>query len=134
MRRNSNSWSLFGVITVYAMMSCCEGRIVLPPNVTVPAVFAFGDSIVDQGANNHVATLIKCNFQPYGKDLHGFGPTGRFSNGKTPPDFIGNVARMFINTIHLIFLVYRENFFSKNENVLKKKSVTSFIGRREYCL
>ncbi|XP_047981605.1 GDSL esterase/lipase EXL3-like [Salvia hispanica] len=90
MRRNSNSWSLFGVITVYAMMSCCEGRIVLPPNVTVPAVFAFGDSIVDQGANNHVATLIKCNFQPYGKDLHGFGPTGRFSNGKTPPDFIAS--------------------------------------------
>lgn len=88
MRRNS--WSLFGVIIVYVTVSCCEGRIVLPPNVTVPAVYAFGDSIVDQGANNHVATLIKCNFPPYGRDLN--GPTGRFSNGKTPPDFIGTLA------------------------------------------
>ncbi|KAG6419711.1 hypothetical protein SASPL_116221 [Salvia splendens] len=70
------------------MMSCCEGRVNLPPNVTVPAVYAFGDSIVDQGANNHVATLVKCNFPPYGKDLNGAVPTGRFSNGKTPPDII----------------------------------------------
>ncbi|KAG6422693.1 hypothetical protein SASPL_113071 [Salvia splendens] len=60
----------------------------LPPNVTVPAVFAFGDSIVNQGMNNHLATLVKCNFPPYGKDLYNVVPTGRFSNGKTPPDFI----------------------------------------------
>ncbi|XP_047981606.1 GDSL esterase/lipase EXL3-like [Salvia hispanica] len=87
MRRNS--WSGFGVI-VYVMMSFCEGRVDLPPNVTVPAVFAFGDSIVDQGMNNHMATLVKCNFPPYGRDLNNAVPTGRFSNGKTPPDFIAS--------------------------------------------
>lgn len=94
MRRNS--WSGFGVI-VYVMMSFCEGRVDLPPNVTVPAVFAFGDSIVDQGMNNHMATLVKCNFPPYGRDLNNAVPTGRFSNGKTPPDFIGmfnNIAKL----------------------------------------
>ncbi|KAL1561104.1 GDSL esterase/lipase EXL3-like [Salvia divinorum] len=81
-----DSWSWFGVFL--CVMSCCEGSVKLPPNVTVPAVFAFGDSIVDQGMNNHAATLIKCNFPPYGKDLNAGVPTGRFSNGKTPPDLI----------------------------------------------
>ncbi|KAH6808219.1 GDSL-like Lipase/Acylhydrolase superfamily protein [Perilla frutescens var. frutescens] len=69
-------------------MSCCEGAIKLPPNVTVPAVFAFGDSIVDQGNNNDVNTLVKANFRPYGQDFIGAVPTGRFSNGKTPPDLL----------------------------------------------
>ncbi|KAK6115731.1 hypothetical protein DH2020_008000 [Rehmannia glutinosa] len=70
-------------------MSCsCEGAIKLPPNVTIPGIFAFGDSIVDQGNNNAIKTLVKCNFPPYGKDFGGGIPTGRFGNGKTPPDLI----------------------------------------------
>ncbi|KAH0680662.1 hypothetical protein KY284_021747 [Solanum tuberosum] len=56
--------------------------------MVVKAVFAFGDSIVDQGSNNYIATIVKCNFPPYGKDFNGGMPTGRFSNGKTPPDLI----------------------------------------------
>nr|XP_043632931.1 GDSL esterase/lipase EXL3-like [Erigeron canadensis] len=66
----------------------CARMITLPPNVTVPAVIAFGDSIVDQGANNNINTLIKANFAPYGKDFAGGKPTGRFSNNKTPADLI----------------------------------------------
>nr|GEV66315.1 GDSL esterase/lipase EXL3-like [Tanacetum cinerariifolium] len=65
-----------------------EARVTLPANVTVPAVIAFGDSIVDQGANNDIKTLIKANFAPYGKDFAGGRPTGRFSNNKTPADMI----------------------------------------------
>nr|KAJ0218415.1 hypothetical protein LSAT_V11C300147190 [Lactuca sativa] len=57
-------------------------RMTLPENVIVPAVIAFGDSIVDQGANNNLTTLFKANFSPYGKS------TGRFSNNKTPADMI----------------------------------------------
>ena len=65
---------------------------ILPKNETgqVPAVFVFGDSIVDTGNNNHINTLIKCNFPPYGKDFQGGKPTGRFSNGSVPSDFIGS--------------------------------------------
>ncbi|XP_072982423.1 GDSL esterase/lipase EXL3-like isoform X2 [Typha latifolia] len=55
----------------------------------VPAVLVFGDSIVDTGNNNAILTLIKCNFPPYGKDFVDQQPTGRFSNGRIPPDFIG---------------------------------------------
>ncbi|XP_074276135.1 GDSL esterase/lipase EXL3-like [Silene latifolia] len=63
----------------------------LPPNVTVPAIFGFGDSIVDPGNNNHLNTEGKCNFPPYGKDFMGGIPTGRFSNGRIPTDFIAEM-------------------------------------------
>lgn len=57
---------------------------------TVPAVFVFGDSIVDPGNNNgNFKTIVKCNFPPYGRDFPGGKVTGRFSNGRVPSDFIG---------------------------------------------
>ena len=54
----------------------------------VPAVIVFGDSSVDAGNNNRISTVLKSNFQPYGRDFAGGRPTGRFSNGRIPPDFI----------------------------------------------
>ncbi|KAI4383234.1 hypothetical protein MLD38_009099 [Melastoma candidum] len=54
----------------------------------IPAVIVFGDSSVDSGNNNVIATILKSNFEPYGRDFYGGRPTGRFSNGRVPPDFI----------------------------------------------
>ncbi|KAM3697098.1 hypothetical protein ACJW30_06G087300 [Castanea mollissima] len=54
----------------------------------VPAIIVFGDSTVDAGNNNVISTLLKSNFRPYGRDFAGGRPTGRFSNGRIPPDFI----------------------------------------------
>lgn len=54
----------------------------------VPAVVVFGDSSVDAGNNNQLSTVLKSNFRPYGRDFFGGRPTGRFSNGRIPPDFI----------------------------------------------
>ncbi|KAL5700109.1 hypothetical protein ACHQM5_025600 [Ranunculus cassubicifolius] len=54
----------------------------------VPAVIIFGDSSVDSGNNNQLSTVLKSNFHPYGRDFLGGKPTGRFSNGKVPGDFI----------------------------------------------
>lgn len=65
-----------------------EAVIKLPANMTIPAIFAYGDSIVDQGNNNNLQTVTKCNFPPYGRDFMGGVATGRFSNAKTPPDLI----------------------------------------------
>ncbi|CAN8266570.1 unnamed protein product [Cochlearia groenlandica] len=53
-----------------------------------PAFYVFGDSLVDSGNNNYLATKIKSNFLPYGSDFEGGKPTGRFSNGKTIADYI----------------------------------------------
>ncbi|CAF2198798.1 GDSL esterase/lipase At1g73610 [Brassica napus] len=55
--------------------------------LTVSALFAFGDSILDTGNNNLLATLTKVNFFPYGRDLGGL-PTGRFGNGRVVSDMI----------------------------------------------
>jgi hypothetical protein len=54
-----------------------------------PALFLFGDSIVDTGNNNGIITTIRCNFAPYGQDFPGHNATGRFSNGKVPGDIVG---------------------------------------------
>nr|POE75203.1 gdsl esterase/lipase [Quercus suber] len=54
----------------------------------VPAIIVFGDSTVDAGNNNVYPALLKSNFRPYGRDFAGGRPTGRFSNGRIPPDFI----------------------------------------------
>ncbi|CAH9137103.1 unnamed protein product [Cuscuta epithymum] len=54
----------------------------------VPAVIVFGDSSVDTGNNNRISTLLKSNFEPYGRDFIGKRPTGRFSNGRVPSDLI----------------------------------------------
>ncbi|KAL5231067.1 hypothetical protein ABZP36_029843 [Zizania latifolia] len=51
----------------------------------VPALFVFGDSLIDNGNNNNLASLAKANYFPYGIDF-ATGPTGRFSNGYTIVD------------------------------------------------
>lgn len=50
-----------------------------------PALFVFGDSLIDSGNNNNLASLAKANYFPYGIDFAG-GPTGRFCNGYTIVD------------------------------------------------
>ncbi|KAI9120529.1 hypothetical protein K1719_007562 [Acacia pycnantha] len=53
----------------------------------VPCIFIFGDSLSDSGNNNQLLTSAKANYLPYGIDFPS-GPTGRFTNGLTTPDFI----------------------------------------------
>ncbi|KAM0010381.1 putative triacylglycerol lipase [Helianthus debilis subsp. tardiflorus] len=54
----------------------------------VPCYFIFGDSLVDNGNNNHLESNWKANYPPYGVDFPK-GYTGRFTNGKTSADIIG---------------------------------------------
>ncbi|EFH51499.1 GDSL-motif lipase/hydrolase family protein, partial [Arabidopsis lyrata subsp. lyrata] len=53
-----------------------------------PAFYVIGDSLVDPGNNNHLPTMIRANYPPYGSDFEGGKATGRFSNGKTIADYI----------------------------------------------
>ncbi|CAL8079809.1 unnamed protein product [Prunus armeniaca] len=59
----------------------------------VPAVFTFGDSLVDVGNNNNLQTIAKANYFPHGIDF-GNNPTGRFSNGRTIIDIIQTYSSM----------------------------------------
>ncbi|KAJ6816415.1 GDSL esterase/lipase-like [Iris pallida] len=56
----------------------------------VPAMFVFGDSLIDNGNNNDLPSFAKANYYPYGIDFDG-GPTGRFSNGYTIVDEIADL-------------------------------------------
>ncbi|KAL7001796.1 hypothetical protein U1Q18_002945 [Sarracenia purpurea var. burkii] len=38
--------------------------------------------------NSTISTILKSNFKPYGRDFNDGEPTGRFSNGRIPTDFI----------------------------------------------
>jgi hypothetical protein len=75
----------------------------------VPAMFIFGDSLIDNGNNNNMASLAKANYFPYGIDFNG-GPTGRFSNGYTIVDEIG--------IHHFSYLYMYTSHYMKNVNVL----------------
>ncbi|KAF3788770.1 GDSL esterase/lipase [Nymphaea thermarum] len=57
----------------------------------VPAMFVFGDSVVDGG--NVVFVYPNCSTAtlPYGIDFP-TGPTGRFTNGKNPGDFLSQLV------------------------------------------
>ena len=68
----------------------------LPPNLKIPALIAFGDSIVDTGNNNNVKTVVKCDFQPYGINFQGGVPTGRFCDGRVPADLLGPLSWFFM--------------------------------------
>ncbi|XP_078442911.1 SGNH hydrolase-type esterase superfamily protein [Wolffia australiana] len=53
-----------------------------------PALFVLGDSTVDCGTNNFLATLARADRLPYGRDFDTHNPTGRFSNGRVIVDYL----------------------------------------------
>lgn len=83
----------FGVSQIFLVLIMVLSGAVTGQNV--PAMFIFGDSLIDNGNNNNMASLAKANYFPYGIDFNG-GPTGRFSNGYTIVDEIG-ILFLFIN-------------------------------------
>uniref|UniRef100_A0A2N9HQD0 GDSL esterase/lipase n=1 Tax=Fagus sylvatica TaxID=28930 RepID=A0A2N9HQD0_FAGSY len=61
----------------------------------VPAMFVFGDSLVDVGNNNHLhLSLAKADIPHYGLDFPTNKPNGRFTNGMNAADFLGCDPRL----------------------------------------
>lgn len=78
---------MFVCLVVMVMQSSITSGDQASIGAQVPAMFVFGDSLVDDGNNNYLASIAKANYYPYGIDFFQ-GPTGRFSNGKTVIDFL----------------------------------------------
>lgn len=89
---------LFGVAV---LLSVSFGFINGAPQV--PCYFIFGDSLVDNGNNNRLSSLARANYLPYGIDFPN-GPTGRFSNGKTTVDVIGELSICSTKLLVLMFI------------------------------
>ncbi|PIN11156.1 Triacylglycerol lipase [Handroanthus impetiginosus] len=64
------------------------------PQTDARAFFVFGDSLVDNGNNNYLATSARADSPPYGIDYPSHRPTGRFSNGLNIPDIISEKMGM----------------------------------------
>lgn len=66
----------------------CLGRVISEKPVPL---FIFGDSLFDAGNNNYLntTTRFQANFWPYGETFFNY-PTGRVSDGRIIPDFIGD--------------------------------------------
>uniref|UniRef100_A0ACD5WT57 Uncharacterized protein n=1 Tax=Avena sativa TaxID=4498 RepID=A0ACD5WT57_AVESA len=87
---------------VVAMMLCAAAAVLGVARASDDAVvdedspgasFIFGDSLVDAGNNNYLSTLSKADMNPNGIDFAASGgtPTGRFTNGRTIADIIGEM-------------------------------------------
>ncbi|GAB2283035.1 hypothetical protein Dimus_017566 [Dionaea muscipula] len=97
----------------------------------VPALFIFGDSLIDNGNNNNLPSLAKANYYPYGIDFNG-GPTGRFSNGYTMVDEIAELLGLPLIPAHSVAsvedMVHGVNFASAAAGILDN-SGRNFVGR-----
>ncbi|CAH2073519.1 unnamed protein product [Thlaspi arvense] len=89
--RKSLVHGIWFVVVVLAIIVVAAGDEISPEPAMFPAMFVFGDSLVDNGNNNRLNSLARSNYFPYGIDFDGGQPTGRFSNGKTIVDFIGEL-------------------------------------------
>lgn len=73
------------IILVLLVISFATNNIIVAEG---RALFVFGDSLVDNGNNNYLATSARADSPPYGIDFPTHRPTGRFSNGLNIPDII----------------------------------------------
>ncbi|KAE8682111.1 GDSL esterase/lipase [Hibiscus syriacus] len=97
----------------------------------VPAMFIFGDSLIDNGNNNALPSFAKANYLPYGIDYNG-GPTGRFSNGYTMVDEVAKLLGLpLIPAFSEAFgdqILHGVNYASAASGILDETG-GNFVGR-----
>ncbi|CAI0475381.1 unnamed protein product [Linum tenue] len=91
-RSDSQSSSL--ISSLFSIIGLLAGAAVVADGSRepkVPCYFIFGDSLFDPGNNNNLNTTMKANYPPYGVDFPSGVATGRYSNGRTTADIIGEL-------------------------------------------
>ncbi|XP_066372536.1 GDSL esterase/lipase At5g55050-like [Miscanthus floridulus] len=77
--------------TISIQLAALAAAALRPTTTAVPAVYVFGDSLLDVGNNNYLpgADVPRANMPYYGVDFPGGArPTGRFSNGYNVADLV----------------------------------------------
>lgn len=84
----------------------CVAAVIIAPREAqaARAFFVFGDSLVDNGNNDYLATTARADSPPYGIDYPTHRPTGRFSNGLNIPDLISTFL-IFLGPCTIIILL-----------------------------
>ncbi|KAJ3677524.1 hypothetical protein LUZ60_003248 [Juncus effusus] len=79
-KERKNKFLYIFFLVVFVGFCCKEVK-----GAKAPALFIFGDSLIDNGNNNYIPAIARANYPPYGID---FGhPTGRFCNGLIVVDY-----------------------------------------------
>lgn len=87
MTRTTATYKKGAAMCVVIILHIAASSTVAEPDV--PCFFIFGDSLTDNGGDNHMRIPSPAKSLPYGIDFP-TGPTGRYSNGRTIADVIGN--------------------------------------------
>ncbi|OQU91193.1 hypothetical protein SORBI_3001G135600 [Sorghum bicolor] len=88
MKMSSSSVPAAAAVAAVLLLSAVWTTTTVTGQALVPGVMIFGDSVVDAGNNNRLATLVRADFPPYGRDFPAtHAPTGRFCNGKLATDY-----------------------------------------------
>jgi len=102
-KMNINYLTFFYVLITF-LLSLASSTISYHPK-QIPAIYVFGDSLVDSGNNNYLPIQSNAKFPPYGIDFCGGKPTGRYTNGKTVVDYLGEKTQFtFFTMSFLCFL------------------------------
>ena len=119
------------IVAVVASFILKQPELLVTGQATVPAMFVLGDSLVDVGNNNFLASVARANYLPYGIDLN-FRPTGRFSNGMNFVDLLGNILDTFsvknqfnFSITLLLLTLFRKK---KNSSVVRNLVASSLCG------
>ncbi|KAI6700426.1 hypothetical protein NL676_014750 [Syzygium grande] len=103
-----------------------------------PALYAFGDSLVDSGNNNLLPTLDKADYLPYGNKFTGVSPDDSPMGGPSPTSSgkclnLGDQVRLFESAAHddLPRLFKSSNEFS---GYLDKSIFAFLIGSNDYII
>lgn len=97
----------FSLCTLVILVSVVVAFVNVPLGTEARAFFVFGDSLVDNGNNDFLATTARADSPPYGIDYPTHRPTGRFSNGLNIPDIISFVLiikNFYFITVYINFV------------------------------
>lgn len=82
--------TFIGLISILLILSALWSINNIGEAAASAPMIVFGDSLVDQGNNNYLFSIARCDYLPYGVDYPG-GATGRFCNGRIISDFLSQL-------------------------------------------
>lgn len=114
---------------------CIFGRFHFSKAHKAPAMYVFGDALVDVGNNDRLTfSFNKANFPHYGIDFHNKQATGTFGNGKNTADFLGKLSTMHDTKyrFHLFLVQTKPNLYNMREGQIHSCGRTLIVST--FCL
>ncbi|GKC48629.1 GDSL esterase/lipase-like protein [Tanacetum coccineum] len=124
-KRRLRSKLLAMLISIVFLDASFAGLVAIMASPQVAAMFSFGDSLTDNGNNNYLNSLAKANYDPYGVDFGQGFASGRFSNGNTIIDYLGDFLGIpplppYANPVATRSILQGVNYASASAGILEE--------------